>query len=244
MAVSISSLTAWITIEGLQCPVYALQHGSSAADATCWIPSQEGKKFSVNWSNAYRDRPIFAQLSIDGVVCSTHFMLDAFNHPRMPMPLGSHARRLPTSRVVILSLMPSSPPTFGTIRLELWEADIQRIVQAPFQHQYGSAVLEPQVIHETSKQAGAHHVKFGGEYVVPQATVNMVNGTRKGSEPVATFTFNYRPYDILMAGGIIPRPMVPAQTPVKLDPVASEIQQLEVALSRISSSVYNYPRIV
>jgi hypothetical protein len=35
----------------------------------------------VNWSNRFRDRPVYAQLSIDGVVCSTHFMLDTWNHP-------------------------------------------------------------------------------------------------------------------------------------------------------------------
>jgi hypothetical protein len=98
-------------------------------------------------------------------------------------------------------------------------------VQSPYQHRYGGQVLEGQIIHETSKKAGAHHVKsvvctkymhlhtfshcpicrFGGEYVVPQATVNMVNGTRKGAAPLATFTFNYRPFgasfQILPAGG-------------------------------------------
>ncbi|KAJ6622913.1 hypothetical protein B0H10DRAFT_2187323 [Mycena sp. CBHHK59/15] len=245
MAVTISSFTAWITIEGLQCPVYALLHGSSAKDATCWIPSQEGKKFSVNWSNAYRDRPIFAQLSIDGVVCSTHFMLDAFDHPQDAHAIGiSYATTSDfTRRDFVFDAIQvtdddaylytlDSPPTFGTIRLELWEADIQRIVQAPFQHQYGSAVLESQILHETSKKAGSHHVKFGGEYVVPQATVNMVNGTRKGSGPVSTFTFNYRPYDILMAGGIIPRP---AQAPVKSEPVADKIEQLEARLKSLRS---------
>jgi hypothetical protein len=106
-----------------------------------------------------------------------------------------------------------NPPAFGTIRLELWEAQIEQIVQAPFQHRYGGEVLESQILHETSKKAGAHHVKsavlflcqsmiylmrlldrFGGEYIVPQATVNMVNGARTGGSPLATFTFNYRPF--------------------------------------------------
>lgn len=36
--------------------------------------------------------------------------------------------------------------------------------------------------------------RFGGEYIVPQATVNMVSGTRKGTAALATFTFNYRPF--------------------------------------------------
>lgn len=36
--------------------------------------------------------------------------------------------------------------------------------------------------------------RFGGEYIVPQATVNMVNGTPRGAVALATFTFNYRPF--------------------------------------------------
>ncbi|KAJ7137923.1 hypothetical protein C8R44DRAFT_606955 [Mycena epipterygia] len=243
MAVNISSFTAWITIEGSNCPIYALKHGASGTDATCWIPSQEGKKFSVNWSNRFRDRPIYAQLSIDGVLCSTHFMLDAFNHPLDADAIGvSYATTSDfTRRDFVFSTIQvtdddaylytlDNPPAFGTIRLELWEAEIEQIVRAPFQHRYGGEVLESQIIHETSKKAGAHHVKFGGEYIVPQATVNMVNGIPRGAAALAIFTFNYRPFDILMAGGIIPRPVAKKQAPVKSEPVDEQIHALEVRI--------------
>ncbi|KAJ7264881.1 hypothetical protein B0H12DRAFT_213369 [Mycena haematopus] len=208
MAVNISSFTAWVTIERATCKIYALRN-TSKRDATCWIASEEGKKFSVNWSNQHRDRPVYARLSIDGVVCSTHFMLDAWNHPDDASAIGiSYATTSDfTRRDFVFSAIQvtdddaylhtlDSPRAFGTIQLELWEAEIEHIVQAPFQHRYGGEVLEGQIIHEMSKKAGAHHVKFGGEYVVPQATVNMVNGTRKGTAPLATFTFNYRPFGV------------------------------------------------
>ncbi|KAJ6501914.1 hypothetical protein C8R45DRAFT_604901 [Mycena sanguinolenta] len=247
MAVNISSFTAWITIERARCPIYALK-STSPRDATCWIPSQEGKKFSVNWSNQYRDQPIYARLSIDGVVCSTHFMLDAWSYPNDSNAIGiSYATTSDfTRRDFVFSVIQvtdddaylhtlDNPPVFGTIRLELWEANIEQVVQAPFQHRYGGEVLEGQVIHEMSKKAGAHQVKFGGEYVVPQATVNMVNGSRKGSAPLATFTFNYRPFDILLAGGIIPRPSQPQpRVPgIKAEVVDDQIQELESKLASL-----------
>ncbi|KAJ7772938.1 hypothetical protein DFH07DRAFT_878481 [Mycena maculata] len=254
MAINIAGFTAWITIEGLpsNCPIYGFRQtrAKRTIDAFCWIPSQEGKKFSVNWSNSHRDRPIFAQLSIDGVVCSTHFMLDALNHPTDADAIGiSYATTSDFTRrdFVFQAIQVTdddaylytldSPPAFGTIRLELWEATIEQIRRAPFQHTYGAAVLESQVIHEKSKKAGAHHVEFGGEYVVPQTTVNMVNGMRAGDAPLATFTFNYRPYDILMAGGIIPRPVaVPRQqAPVKAESVDDEIHVLEARLESLRS---------
>ncbi|KAJ7685729.1 hypothetical protein DFH06DRAFT_1289504 [Mycena polygramma] len=244
MSINISTFTVWITIEGASCPIYGLKSTTSIHDAACWIPSQEGKKFSVNWSNKFRDRPIFAQLSIDGVVCSTHFMLDVYNHPEDADSIGvSYATTSDfTRRDFVFSAIQvtdddaylytlDNPPAFGTIRLELWEADIERIVRAPFQHRYGSDVLESQIIHETSKKAGAHQVKFGGEYVVPQPTVNMVSGTRKpGTAALATFTFNYRPFDILLAGGIIPRPKVTVKTE-PTEAVDQRIQDLEAQLA-------------
>ncbi|KAJ7286488.1 hypothetical protein C8J57DRAFT_1287797 [Mycena rebaudengoi] len=245
MAVHISSFTAWVTIEGAPCPIYALRY-TEGKDASCWIPSEEGKTFSVNWRNECRDKPIYAQLSIDGVVCSTHFMLDAQNFPFDANAIGiSYATTSDfTRRDFVFDAIQitdddqylftvDDPPRFGTIRLELWEAHIERVVQSPFQHRYGSAVLESQVIHETSKKAGAHQVKFGGEYVVPQATVNMVSGSPKGHEALATFTFNYRSAQILMAGGIIPRPPQPLQHPVKSEQIADRIENLQAELDRL-----------
>ncbi|KAK7038247.1 hypothetical protein R3P38DRAFT_2905241 [Favolaschia claudopus] len=240
--VSISTFNAWVTIEGQTCPVFALKH-INRRSAMCWIPSQEGKKFSVNWSNSFREKPVHAELSIDGVVCSTHYMLDLLDFPDDPSAIGiSYATTSDfTRRDFVFSAIQvtdddaylytlDSPPTFGTIQLELWEADIQQIERAPFQHRYGSDVLEGQTIHEMSKKAGSHHVTFGGEYVVPRATVNMVTGIRKGDAPLASFTFNYRPFDILRAGGIIPPS--PSQTiVVKSEPVDDRIRDLEAQIA-------------
>nr|GAT45401.1 predicted protein [Mycena chlorophos] len=177
------------------------------------------KKFSVNWNNTTRDRPIYAQLFIDGVECSAHFMLDRFGYPRDASCIGiSYAttseytrRDFVFEKIVVtdddayLHTL-ASPPTFGTIRLELWEAEITSIRRAPHQHSYGGTSLEGQVIHETSKKAGAHHVRFDAEYVVPPPMVNIVSGAPKGEAPLARFTFNYRPAGMLRAGGIIPKP--------------------------------------
>jgi len=169
------SFTAWITVDGASCPIYGLRNSSSVRDATCWIPSDEGKKFSVNWNTRSRDRPLYAQLWIDGVFCATSWMLDARNFPHEHQPMGQSFSFATTSdytrRDFVFSSIQvtdddeylhtlDSPPAFGTIRLELWEGDIQQVVQAPFRHSYGSEpVLDDKIIHERSKKAGVHHVK-------------------------------------------------------------------------------------
>ncbi|KAJ7073811.1 hypothetical protein C8F01DRAFT_1098424 [Mycena amicta] len=220
MAVSIDNFSAWVTIDGASCPTYSLRYWVEGKEATCWIPSQDGKKFSVNWSNTYRDRPIYARLYIDGVSCSIHFMLDMWEHPEDASCIGiSYAttsdytrRDFEFSKIVVTDdeaylHTVEDPPAFGIIRLELWEADIASIRRAPFQHTYGSQVLESQVIHEMSKKAGSHHVRFGNEYIVSQPLVNIVAGTPTGTAALATFVFKYRPAPMLMAIGIIPRPV-------------------------------------
>jgi len=58
--------------------------------------------------------------------------------------------------------------------------------------------------------------------------MHVVTGTRKGDAPLATFTFNYRPFDILLAGGLVPRPAEPPQprVTVKSEAVEQRIQDL------------------
>lgn len=48
----------------------------------------------------------------------------------------------------------------GTIQLQLWRFQVQNVVTRPLEHSYGGPVLEEQVVHERSKKAGAHHVKY------------------------------------------------------------------------------------
>jgi hypothetical protein len=144
----------------------------------------------VNWSNASRAFPIQGTVSIDGVVCDNHVMLD-YQYPNKPSAVGvSYARTSdytqrdfmfstievtgvissPSFHWLILLMYRASDDdaylhtlgqmyNFGTITLDLWRLHVTNVTTKIMQHQYGSPVLEPQIVHERSKKAGTHHTK-------------------------------------------------------------------------------------
>ncbi|KAJ2934962.1 hypothetical protein H1R20_g2102, partial [Candolleomyces eurysporus] len=226
----IDEYSAWICIEGLATPVHDVQRENSSS--SCWIASQVGKKFSVNWYNATRQTPVQATVIIDGNVCDNHIMLDAQRYPNKPSGVGiSNLSRADDDSY--LDTVGASMD-IGTITLQLWRIEVQEVVSETLKHRYGATTLDDRIVHERSKKAGAHHVTYGEEYASPAPTVDMVRGRTIDTAPVATFSFKYRPYDILLANGIIPRPTPPPNTSsssaqLEVDEeTAAQIRRLEV----------------
>ncbi|KAG6908583.1 hypothetical protein DXG01_004069 [Tephrocybe rancida] len=168
-------------------------------------------------------------------------MLDAVNFPDRPNAVGvSYARTSEFTRrdFMFTSLGVTDDDAyldtvdqsynFGTITLELWHLHVEGVVSKPLEHQPGNQVLEGQVVHERSKKAGTHHVKYGEEYYSPSPVVDVVSAHTIGAGPYASFTFKYRPIEMLMAGGIVPRP---------IDNRAEEIRALEDRLAALRTKV-------
>lgn len=215
---------------------------------TCWIASESGKKFSVNWRNTTRRFALQGAVTIDGVVCDTHIMLDASSYPNRPNAVGvSYARTSDfTRRDFMFTAIEVTDDdaylhtvgqayNFGTITLELWRLQVTNVVSQQMEHQAGSPVLEGQVVHEKTKKAGTHHVKYGEEYYAPAPVIDVVSGYKIDAEPWITFIFKYRPIPMLMANGIIPRPVASASNGDQ--EVVAEIRTLEAKLQALRSRV-------
>ncbi|KAF6763632.1 hypothetical protein DFP72DRAFT_872986 [Ephemerocybe angulata] len=237
-SLQIGEYSAWVAIEGITAPVYNIEKTSSSA--SCWIASQVGKKFALNWYNTERRIPIQAAVLIDGKVCDNHIMLDARRYPDKPSGVGiSYARTSDwTRRDFEFSSILTTTTTLhtvdtsmdiGTITLQLWRIEIQDVTPQTLHHRYGGATLDNQIVHERSKKAGAHHVVYGEEYGSPAPVVDMVRGRVIDSTPFVTFSFKYRPYDVLMANDIIPRPMLSTRTNVPSSSRNNEVDQKTAA---------------
>ncbi|KAE9402051.1 hypothetical protein BT96DRAFT_570405 [Gymnopus androsaceus JB14] len=223
---SLGPYSAWISVDGVGLDTHCAvsSRNGNSTNAAGYISSEAGKSFSVFWHNAIRDVALEAIITIDGVECSRHVMLPAQGFPDKPDTLRVSYTRTSdyTRRDLVFSeiqvtddddhLSTVDYTKFGVIILDLWRLHINRVVRQPLQHEYSSTTLESQVLHERSKKGGTHHVKFGEEYNVPLPTVDMVDGHKMDTRPYVSFTFRYRPRDILLAQGIIPRPLVPAST--------------------------------
>lgn len=66
-------LSAYVFIDDQELPEYAVVASSTPTEnrITCWIASEEGKKFGVRWMNAAEQSWVIrATVSVDGVCCA------------------------------------------------------------------------------------------------------------------------------------------------------------------------------
>ncbi|KAF5358416.1 hypothetical protein D9756_001290 [Leucocoprinus leucothites] len=206
---------SWVTIDGTAVDVYDVQQSGNLV--TCWIASEVGKKFAVNWYNSTRDIPLKASLYIDGVHCDTHIMLDARSFPDKPNGVGvSYARTSEYTRrdFVFAPIQVTDDDNLldqiddsrdlGVIKLQLWRIQVHQVTTRVQRHEK-RRTLEAQVVHERSKKAGSHHVQFGQEYASPAPVIDAVEAREIDAKPYLTFEFKYRPLDLLIAHEIAPR---------------------------------------
>nr|GAT54652.1 predicted protein [Mycena chlorophos] len=66
----LNGFSGWISIDDNPVTEYAIEVGEARKTASCWIPSEVGKTFSVQWNNlSYNGTDTSARVSIDGTRC-------------------------------------------------------------------------------------------------------------------------------------------------------------------------------
>ncbi|KAJ7574589.1 hypothetical protein C8J56DRAFT_466445 [Mycena floridula] len=208
---------ACINFDNVQRPLHGVAVNGN--EVSCWIASEQDKKFSITWYNERRDHSLQAVLTIDGVVCDRQMMFDAFNFPLEPnmMKISSFRTSDFTCRDFVFSNIQVSDDAalghvsdIGTIKLELrrfFFIGIQPMPVRPNTFLRPDITLGSQVIHERSKTAGLHRASLGEECFVPRAIYKKIDGFRMDPSPLVTFIFRYRPLELLVANGVVPRPL-------------------------------------
>ncbi|KIM80415.1 hypothetical protein PILCRDRAFT_822544 [Piloderma croceum F 1598] len=203
--------SAWISVDGATLKEYNVEV-SNGKSATCWIASEAGKRFTVNWRDSNRSSMISGLVKLDGIPCGGHTVSPAL--PGMPlMPVTVQKSTVPTS------IMTEKPFLFspleltdddsfldqhvavnnlGEISIEIWK--VSMVAAASPLH--AITFPEDQKVHERSKKALAHCVKLGEDIFAPQQQRVRVQQTDVA--PLVTFTFKYRSFEMLKANGIVP----------------------------------------
>jgi len=60
--------SAWISVDGTALKEYNIEV-SNGNKATCWIASEAGKMFSVNWRDSNRSDRVSGFIHLDGILC-------------------------------------------------------------------------------------------------------------------------------------------------------------------------------
>ncbi|SJL15755.1 uncharacterized protein ARMOST_19260 [Armillaria ostoyae] len=189
--VRFDSLSAWISVDDVPLPEFGEEASQADRKVTCWIPSEAGKKFYINWKHE--------ELKINGSLFGTEYCLyNRFSH------VGYNGT---TDNVYELGtdwcnndefLHNAASSELGEIKVDLWV--VEKLDPLPFQT---TNFDEAGKIHERSKKAISHCAKTGDEVALPRP---MTFRNAMKLNHLVTFIFRYRPLGILQANGIAPAP--------------------------------------
>jgi len=206
----LGNFSACITVDDVELPEYSVTYSTDGKKATCWVPSEEGKAFSVKWINALPSFSTSGRVSIDGVNCGKSKR--KFKHDHLQsQPAVSHRKSFRTSLTTVrlftfsrieltdddAYLDTPTSPKLGDIEL-----DIEEVVLGNKRKPFLKNIPEPSKVHERSKKALGHRFTLGAEVVSRKTYAYDHTVVRH----VCTFIFKYRPLEILQANGIAPLP--------------------------------------
>lgn len=211
-------LSAYVFADGQELPEYAAVVSSTSTEnrITCWIASEEGKKFGVRWMNAAKQScGIQTAVSVDGVRCARQTVRPSWVGIKECTYWGSDSvtRDFMFSKLELTDddsmLGDPSSNDIGQIVLKVATGEYTKtqVVKHGISKNHTLRVQESKV-HERSKKACAHRVVFGDE--VPRQ-VNYRSGRptsrtvfKPDNRPTTVFVFKYTRLDILQAMGIAP----------------------------------------
>jgi len=217
MPVTYRDFSAWITSEGAELPTYkpTVEEGDGRT-LTCWIPSEEGKKFQVHWMDHNGGIATVGHIFFDGS------LKGACNGAILLGQIAGEVRTVAGAQVSNTGVRPfifskletteddfvtsSTSSDLGSIRLSIHRV-VVTMSESGKHHEH---VRTHGPVHEKSKKAGSHIASYGNEEPI---------GTRPAflkcqlydpldKNPYVRFIFKYRSSALLQANGIAPLPVV------------------------------------
>lgn len=262
-------LSAYVFIEGQELSEYNVIVSSTPTEnrITCWIASEEGKKFGVRWSNAVKQSwGIRAGVSVDGVHCAGQKARPGWvgTKERTYLSNDSVTRDFMFSNIQLTDddsmLGDQNSKDIGHIvlKVETGECVKKQVVKHGISKNCALHVREGKV-HERSKKACAHRVIFGEEVPLQARRSTSHTSFKPDKRPTTVFVFKYTRLDILQAMGIAPStsknsrneevidygddieivdgPYEPSKLPLPPKDIKPRIQHLETKLQRLRAQL-------
>ncbi|KAJ7020007.1 hypothetical protein C8F04DRAFT_925977, partial [Mycena alexandri] len=201
--------SAWVSIDGeKEASEYNVEISDDKETATCWIASELGKKFSVNWTNSSYRGDTLGSVKMDGNSCGGKILYGrTLPSTAVKDGIADGAYAIKPFVFSSLSLTDDDAYLGGGTSNQLQDLGVIELSIHPVRvsmTRHGAANgpsrdLSALKVHERSKKAVTQQVTFG----LARPT-QFVHATRAGPDMV-TFCFKYRPLDILRANGIAPQ---------------------------------------
>ncbi|KAJ7040192.1 hypothetical protein C8F04DRAFT_1084238 [Mycena alexandri] len=210
---------ATIHVDGALLPEYAIELSNDGMEATCWIPSQNNKNFSIELKNTnYSHREtISGRIAVDGIKCGGLHLacrsggrtstaqrdsVSTSANTRRPLTFGQQAL---TDDDAYLNAAIS--PDLGTIKVDFCLVQVSRKKK----DRKWYVRHEPRILHEHSKKGIGHSIQFGPEFhrqnpskMTASHTIQSMARFNFKYRPIGTIRSNIRRLRLLRAEGITP----------------------------------------
>ncbi|KAJ7097743.1 hypothetical protein B0H15DRAFT_822419 [Mycena belliarum] len=214
--------SAWIVVDGKPVPEYLVAEDPKAAKVSCWIPSEEGQKFSVHWKDHGGKVDSCAFISLDGLVVPGRFLFGSGEASREGVRSSAT-----TERPFIFQTLDQDEPSGHAVNKDVGMITlrIKRITRVasrpanPFQ-QLPSVTLGKRKAGDVCVSFGENKAafdQFAFTWSVKPYEKDASSGSKYPSTYVS-FTFRYRSREFLQMQGIMPESEMPLPPPTRRVP--------------------------
>ncbi|KAK7000724.1 hypothetical protein R3P38DRAFT_1833727 [Favolaschia claudopus] len=209
-AASSQKFSAWISIEGQDAVEYDVQTSKEDKTVTCWIASELGKKFVVNWTLPALPHVVNGRVRIDGKNCQGSICSPSTNGRGMTRSKAGITDGTVLKPFVFSTLeLTDDDALLGSSTSSLMELGVVQLTLVPCEimgsgngAKYTSLQISDDKVHERTKKAVTQQMKLA-DAVLLQKPITFSKNRRIGPD-IVTFCFKYRPMDVLCANGIAP----------------------------------------
>ncbi|KAF8554448.1 hypothetical protein OG21DRAFT_1508885 [Imleria badia] len=208
----LGTFTANILVDGKALEEYDVV-AESATKVTCWVASEEGKSFSVQWKCHEESRVAGTEgmVHVDGKTCGgilncpgTLGVLDTCTLSCFIDATSTWDLKF--ARVQLSDddslLNKEIHKNLGEISLVITRGEVVKQLRSACEKN-SFVPGDNQKLHERSKKATVHCVGFGPEK--PRELLSYRRRLIRNSQPEITFVFKYQPLSVLQANGVAPR---------------------------------------
>ncbi|KAJ7343287.1 hypothetical protein DFH08DRAFT_781791 [Mycena albidolilacea] len=211
---TLNGFSSWIVVEGKPVPEYLVAEDTKSSRVSCWIPGQEGQKFTVFWKDHGGKVDSCAFVSLDGLVVPGRFLFGNGEASRSGVRSSATTER-PFIFQKIEEDEPSNPSAnkdVGMITLRIKR--IQRVAGRPANpvQQLPSTNLGKRKAGDLSVGFGEHERTFDQFAYTWSVKPYEKDGPSTGRIPktYVSFVFRYRTREWLQMQGIMPECDIPA----------------------------------
>ncbi|KAF7305771.1 hypothetical protein HMN09_00730800 [Mycena chlorophos] len=202
--------SASILIDGKAATEFQVEEAATDNTVTCYIASELGKEFSVEWKiamdNTLNTR-VCGDIQVDGAFCTGSTVFATSHKAKRVEEQGSRCNGGNSVRPFLFSVLKlTDDESLAAPASEMRDLGEEKLIT--------DGDLPQKTMHEQAKKGVTQQISLGSAKVLdPSERVSGTTTITRVGPDLVNFRFLYRPLDVLRAGGIAPSSPRPSPIP-------------------------------